>query len=489
MTIHQANAAIVERVLSGARWASVLRLVAQLISWLSTIVVVRFINPADYGLNAMLEAPLELMLLFSTLGLDVALVRSKQLAQDELRGAFGWLLLINGLLFLVYFFGSTLIAAYFNEPRLELLAKVLAFVFLLLPLRVIPDTLLDRELKFKLKSFVELIASVVTVVTTLVLAIQGAGIWALVVGVLVKRVLLVIMLMILQPWFIMPSLRFSAVRGMMAFGGITTLWGALVLFGDKLPSLIGGPVMGVESLGVFAVAMQFALLPLSKVMPILNPIIFPSFSKFQEQRTVAGHYLGRSLGVISLGLFPVMLGIACIAQEFVLTVLGEKWLPVMVPLALLSVAMPFRLITSLLRPVISSMGRVDLALKSILVHLCIFLPLVLMGAHYGVMGMVVAVIVSEPISTLVTIQMSKRAMDTSLLRIARSLRPAIVASLVMAAGVLIVKALLQPQGELTRLVAEVLAGMVIYAFVLRVFFAGDLESALRLLFGKSQQNG
>src|SRR5574340_828144 len=149
----QSNNEIVEKILFGARWATILRLTGQIISWLSTIVVVRFISPEDYGLNAMLEAPLELMALLCTFGLDLALVRTKNVEETELRSVFGWLLVINGLLFLAYFFGSSLIAIYFGEPRLEPLAKVLAFVFLLVPFRVVPNALLDRNLKFKLRAF------------------------------------------------------------------------------------------------------------------------------------------------------------------------------------------------------------------------------------------------------------------------------------------------------------------------------------------------
>ena len=82
MDKQQNHTEIIDKVLSGARWAAILRLAGQAISWLSTIVVVRFISPEDYGLNAMLEAPLELLTLLSTFGLDLALVRSKNIEQD-----------------------------------------------------------------------------------------------------------------------------------------------------------------------------------------------------------------------------------------------------------------------------------------------------------------------------------------------------------------------------------------------------------------------
>lgn len=477
------NRAILDQILSGARWSTLLRLTAQIISWLSTIVVVRFITPADYGLNAMLEAPLELMFLFSTLGLDIALVRSKKLVEADLRSAFGWLLIINGVLFLAYFFGSTLIASYFNEPRLEPLAKALAFVFILLPLRVIPNALLNRELKFKLQSSVDLVASVAAAATTLTMAVQGAGIWALVAGVLVSRTLTVILLMILRPWFITPSLSFAAVRGMLAFGSMTTLWAGLVLLSDKLPSLVGGPILNVGVLGIFAVAMQFALLPLSKAMPIINPIIFPAFSKFQDQRLLAGQYLEKLIGVLSLILFPVMVGNACIAHVFVPTVLGNKWVDVVTPLLLLSLVMPFRLITSILRPVMSAMGRVDLSFASALIMLILLFPMIFFGARQGITGLVVAMIFAEPIVMFITIWMCTTVLTTSFKGVAICVIPAIVASGIMASAIATVRLGINLKFGFVSLIFEIAVGAIAYYLTLRILYRGPLDKATSLVMG------
>ena len=156
MNHKQEHSELVSKILYGARWATVLRLAAQVFSWLSTIIVVRFISPEDYGLNSMLSSPLILMLLLSTLGLEAALVQAKKISTEELQSIFGWLLIINGVLFFAYFFGGALLASYFNEPRLDTLAKALAFIFLLVPFRVIPNALLDRDLDFKLRAQLEI---------------------------------------------------------------------------------------------------------------------------------------------------------------------------------------------------------------------------------------------------------------------------------------------------------------------------------------------
>ncbi|HET7061051.1 MAG TPA: lipopolysaccharide biosynthesis protein [Nitrosospira sp.] len=478
------NNEIVDKVLSGARWATGLRLAGQAISWLSTIIVVRFISPEDYGLNAMVEAPLELLALLCTFGLDLALVRSKHIEEHELRSAFGWLLLINGALFLAYFFGSGLIASYFHEPRLEPRAKVLAFIFLLTPFRVIPNALLDRNLKFKLRAAVELVAGVCSAVATLLLALWGAGVWALVIGVLINRILLAIILMILQPWFIMPSLSFSAARGMMIFGGKWSLLGVVVLITDKLATLIGAPILGAEALGIFAVTFQFALLPLAKLMPVINTIIFPAFSKFQDQPDVAAYYLGRALRIISLGLFPIMIGLACVSEGFVATVLGERWSGVILPLALLSSVMPFRMATSLLRPVLGSMGRPDLALKSAVIGFMTLLPLMFIGTHYGVLGMVVALMISELIVAFVTIGMSKVVLGTSVTKVAECFSPAIVSSLVMAACLFGIRALSLNGISLGDLFIEVALGALVYFLTLRIFYEKLLQESIKLVLGR-----
>lgn len=475
---------IVDKVLSGARWAVILRLSGQAISWISAIIVVRFISPHDYGLNAMLEAPLELLGLLSTIGLDLALVRARNVEEHELRSVFGWLLLINGLLFLAYFFGGSLLALYFNEPRLEPLAKVLAFVFLLAPFRVIPNALLDRNLKFRLRAFAEFIASVISAITTLLLAVLGAGVWALVAGLLVNRTLLAFILMLLEPWIIRPSLSFSAVRPMMIFGGILSLSGAVVLITDKLVTLIGGPILGAGLLGIFSVTLQFALLPLAKIMPVVNPIIFPAFSKFQDQRDAAAHYLRKSLGIVSLGLFPIMIGLACISDEFVATVLGDKWTAVALPLSLLSTVMPFRMMTSFLRPVLASMGRADLSLRSTLISLAILFPLTGVGVYYGVMGLIAAVMVTEVIAALVTMGMAASIFDISFAKIADSVQPAAVASALMAICLMGAKTALEYQVNLGVLLVGIGLGALIYVLTLRIFYGKLLEDAVRLFTGR-----
>lgn len=483
----QSHSELVRKILTGARWATVLRLSAQVFSWLSTIIVVRFISPEDYGLNAMLESPLVLLMLFSTLGLEAALVQAKKLDTDQLRSIFGWLLVLNGMLFLSFFFGGVILALYFSEPRLEPLAKALAFLFLFVPFRVIPNALLDRDLDFKFRAQLEITTTVIAAIFTLVLAYLGAGIWALVSGVIVSKLLLAVLLMIFKPWFVIPKLELSSVTWVMSAGGILTLGNLFILLSGMLATLIAGPKLGATLLGIYAVAAQLAMLPLSRGMPVINQTMLPAFAKFQAHRDSATYYIERLLGVISLAFVPMMVGLASISDTLVLTVFGEKWAPSILPLIIMSLGMVLRMNTTLIRSAMSGMGRPDLILKSSALQLGLLLPMTIYAMDYGVIGLVVAGVMTEFLVALATVRWSQLVFDTTVVRLLRAYRPALVSAILMGLSVVACKLVLAEQNALIVLLAQILTGVISYFFAVRFIYPEEFKIAFKTVFGNRFQ--
>lgn len=474
---------LVNKILTGARWATVLRLGAQIFSWVSTIIVVRFISPEDYGLNSMLTSPLVLMMLVSTLGLEAALVQAKNISHEELQSTFGWLLIVNGLLFVSYFFGGAILASYFNEPRLETLAKVLAFIFLLVPFRVIPNAILDRELDFKLRAQLEITASLIAALTTVLMAYFGAGVWALVIGMVVNKTLLAILLMVFKPWFIMPTFNLTITRRMMVMGGIITMSGFLALLSDQLITLVAGPTLGATVLGIYGMSAELASLPLSKFMPVINQTMLPAFARFQEDRAAATHYFEKLLGVTSLAFIPMMVGMACVADTLVLSVFGEKWAPSILPLILMSLGMAFRMLALQLKTAVTSMGRADLSLKSHLLQLMLLLPLTIYAMTYGVIGLMIAWVLTELLVMIATVQMSKSVLDITFISLLRSYRPALLSSALMAILVLGSKGLFQLPDNVLVLLMQVTVGVISYYLATRFLFARQFQTAFSTVFG------
>jgi O-antigen/teichoic acid export membrane protein len=461
-----------------------LNLTGQVISWLSTIVVVRFLLPHDYGLYSMLEAPLELLLLFSVLGLDVALVQVKVIQEAAIKAAFGFLLLIGFILFSMFFFGAGFLSDYYKQESLAAPASALAFIFLILPFRVIPNAVMDRNLQFKSRAQLELSSKITSAVVTLVLAVNGAGVWALTIGVLVDRVLYAVLVGIRHPWFVIPSMNLSAARSLVAFGGLNAGAGVVQLITSKGVSMIAAPMLGAAQLGIYAFATQFALMPIAKAMPIFNNMLIPAFAQFSERPESAAQKLEQSIRLASIILTPIMIGLAVLSEPFVRLVFGTLWSDVAFPLALMCCIMPLRLCTLFVRSVITSFGRADLLLLSVLFPFLIILPLSYFIAPYGTVYLILLWVVLEPITLLVTMKLANRVLPFSLGSLGRSIRPATLGAVGMAACVYASDLIYHFDAALIRLIMGSLIGALVYIGILFIFFRTALVKTYSVITGR-----
>ena len=476
------NARFAEHVLAGVRWIAALRSAAQLVSWLATLVVVRWVSPADYGLNAMLEAPLEMSLMLGVLGLDSALVQAPRLAPRQLESAFFLILVASLALFVGWFFGGVWLAQWFAEPALEPLCRALSGLFLLVPLRAIPNALMDREMQFKVRAQIELAASLLAAATTLTLALLGFGIWALVAGILLSRTLLTVLMMLAHPWFVWPRPGPDA-NALLGFGALMVLSSALTLLAGKLASLMAGPQLGAHALGLYAVALQFAWLPIAKAMPVVNPVLFPAFARLGGQTGAAVHYFTRAVELSALLVFPLMLGLAAIAPAFVALVLGPTWQDAAIPLALLSASMPFKLLVSLLKPVLGALGRPRRVVLINLVTVLLIAVAVPLALPHGVNGLALAALVIEPLVLGCALWLAREVMPVTPRALWRALRPALVAGTVM---VLAVWGWQQRADGLPLAIAlggGVAVGALCYGACLQLAFPEVSARARRLLLG------
>ncbi len=310
---------------------------------------------------------------------------------------------------------------------------------------------------------------------------MGAGIWALVCGILTSRIVSTLILLVIQPWIVKPTLELGRVKGIITFGGTMTLAVAVATTGYMLPAIIAGPVIGAESLGIFIVSWQFALLPLSKISPAINPIIFPAFSKFQGQPDTIATYMEKSMGIASIILFPPIIGLACVASEFVPTILGEKWLPVVLPLIVLCISVPFRGLTSFMRQIMGGIGYPKLSLTSTIVTWSLLFFSIHFFLDFGFVGIAYAILISEIFSYLATIHLSKKVMSTSYSKAIKPLIPSVSSSLVMAVVVIISKYTFYGFNPLYLLILEVTVGAVAYSLVLRLLFSDHWSRTIKVI--------
>ncbi|MFK7734207.1 MAG: oligosaccharide flippase family protein, partial [Pseudomonadales bacterium] len=124
--------------MSAFRWVAALRFLGQVISWLSTIFVIRFLAPEDYGVISLAEVFRTFLVLFSTVGLSQGLRKVENLTGPLIQKTLGLLVTINFLLFLFQFMIAPHAAAFYGNEDLELVLKVLAVTYLIIPWTSVP---------------------------------------------------------------------------------------------------------------------------------------------------------------------------------------------------------------------------------------------------------------------------------------------------------------------------------------------------------------
>lgn len=392
------------RVIAALGWTAGGRLVAQVVAWGVTIVVMRILDPTDYGLLAMATVLTGFAGLFASLGLGGAVVHAREIDTATLRGVFGMVIAMNCGLFVLVYFAAPAVAIFFGEDRLTAIIRVIAIQFLVGVIGVIPDSMLARELEFKQRALLELSAAIVGAATTLALALAGWGVWSLVYGSLVGATWSAVGLNFIRPFFHLPILAFRRLRELFAFGGYVIMSRMLLYTYLQADMVIGGRFLGKEQVGYYSVGMHLASLPVQRISAILNEVAFPAFARIQDERERVARYLLQSIRLLSLLSFPVFWGIAVVAPEFVRVLLGDKWEPAILPLQLLAFLMPVRMIGQLMPPTLQGIGQAKLVARNQLQACVVMVIAFLVGVRYGIIGLSLAWLVAFPLVFLVNLR-------------------------------------------------------------------------------------
>jgi O-antigen/teichoic acid export membrane protein len=453
-----------QKVLSGLKWSVGGRAASQLATWASTIIVMRLLQPDDYGLMAMATFFISLCMLLNELGMSAALVQAKELTDSLLRQMFGIVIIGNGTLFILLTVTSPLIARFFNEPRLTAIVSVLAIQFPLIAFSVIPNARLAREMNFRGKSIVEVIAMVSSAIVTLTMAWLGYGVWSLVTGSLLNILLRSTGYNIICPSLIKPSFNFRGFSDRAKFGGYVSVNRILWYLYSHADVFIVGKLLGKTLLGYYSVAMHVASLPMQKVGSILQQVALPAYSQLQDNRELAAAYALKASRALSFFAFPIFFGISSVAPEIISVVLGEKWLPAIVPLQLLSLIIPLRTIQISIGPAVNGLGRPDVNTRNMIVA-CIIMPVsFLIGSYWGLLGVSLAWIIAYSLWFVYMLSRSLKVIGASMSEFFKTMQVPALYSAAMYFAVYMVKILLTglDANAILTLILMIATGAIVY---------------------------
>lgn len=455
------------QALAGLRWTVSARLLSQIITWGITLLVIRILSPADYGLLAMATVFIAFLSMFSEIGLGAAVVQRSEVNLLLLRRTFGVLLIINFGLMAILIVTAPWIGDFYNEPQLTPIVRVLSLQFLLGGLSVIPDAQLQRRMEFKTRSLLDLSGAVAGSLTTLVMALSGAGVWSLVAGSMLGQTIKTIGTNYYSPFLHLPDFSIKGMQPLLRFGGHFTSIQVIWMFLSQVDVIICAKLLGTQALGFYSVAMQLASLPGQRISSLVNQVAFPAFSRMQEDILKVRTSMLLGVRILSLVGFPILFGISALASEIIEIVLGKKWIASTFALQILTLMIPFRLIGNFVGTVTQSVGRTDILLRNVLFSLFVVPSALFFGARgWGLSGLALGWLFASPLIFLQAMISTAPVFGTSLRQITASLIPSALASLLAYAAVALTRnALLSAEHSSVRLAVLMAVGLVSYTGV------------------------
>lgn len=396
-------------VLYSLKWLAGARFAGQLIAWAVTLIVISTLKPSDYGLIAIAGLMIGFADLLKEMGLYTALVQKRDLTSRQIEQAFGFLLVANSAIYIIIFFLAPPFASFFQEPRLVNMLRVLGIQFPLAAVGVVQDAMLSRRMDFKRKSFVNFAVLLSNSFTTLAFALTGAGVWALVYGNLAGSAARAIGLVLAAQYWCRPRFTLTGMKDLLRFGSFVSVTRLIWYAYSRADVLIIGKLLGKEILGFYYIALELATLPMRKVSELLNQVGLAAYSSIQDDMaTLRSHYC-KAIRTLSFVAFPVFWGISSISTVFVPVVLGQRWEPAAIPLQLLSLMMPIRMVGHSGSGVLSAIGKPHLATVNILISFVIMIPAFFLGTYYGgLTGVTLAWVIIFPFVRLIQLRVALR---------------------------------------------------------------------------------
>ena len=467
---------IERKAIYALKWASSAKLVVQITSWAGTLVVVRLLSPHDYGLMAKVGVVCGIAGAIAELGLEAAIVRSAEIVATELRKLYGASLLIGAGMTAAIAAASPLFAHLFHEPQLKWPIVAASQQIIISAAAIVPSALWTRDLSFSGLAKIEMTAGATTIAATLLLALAGSGVWALVLGTLLGAIVRSAALLIFgeRVW---PLFSFRGIGEHLKYG--LTLVGGRVSYFVVVQSdvVIGSSFLSTTQIGRYSVALQLATLPMSKVMGMINQIALPAVARQQGDPARVRQSVLKAISVISLIAFPALWGISALAPELVRALFGEKWLQAVPALIILPLIVPIRMICSILFTASFALGNRRLDLRNTIANFVLLPSGFFIGAHWGLIGLCSAWLVSVPLAYAVSLRGVLRFTGIRAVDLLAECGPPAAAAGVTYAAVAALRSVLDRQPPLVTLFTLAAALAVTYFAVIALISRRHLVSA------------
>lgn len=351
------------KAVKGVVWSTLERFSVAGVNFIFGLILARLLMPTDYGAIAMLSIFMAIAQTFIDSGFSNALIRKPDRTETDNATAFYFNIGVGLAAYFSLYLAAPYIAQFYKTSILIPLTRIMGLNLLLNSLCVVQQALLTARIDFKTQAKISLSAAIISGLVGIGFAYAGYGVWALAIQSVLASVIRTILLWILAKW--RPKAKFSkqSFRNLFGYGSKLLASGLLDTIYNNLYTIVIGKRFSVATLGVYSRADQWANFLAINVTGILQRVTFPILSSIQNEDERLRVNYRKFLRVSGFVIFPLMMGLAAIADPLTRFILTDKWADSIPLLRILCFALMFYPIHAINLNLLQVKGRSDLFLR------------------------------------------------------------------------------------------------------------------------------
>ena len=451
-----------KQAVSGMIWTYSQQFGSQFLSFCVSIILARLLLPEEFGLIGMLAIFIGIGTTLFDGGLTSSLIRSNDLDEEDYTTVFyfnlGCSIILYGLLFIC----APFIAQFYNQPSLTSITRIYGLTFIISAFGTVQNTILTKELQFKKQTIITFPALVLGGIVGVLMAYMGFGVWSLVALSLVNSFFVSMFLWLSSGWY--PKFLFNKIKFHQHFhyGYKLTLSGVLDIIFTNIYQIIIGKFFSVAQVGYYTRANTLMMLPVGNISGALNKVIFPVFSKVQDDIPKLRSVYKQVMQLVLFIITPIMVVLIVLAKPLTVFLFTDKWLP-MVPLlqiiCLSGILYPIHLYNLI---VLQVKGRSDLFLKLEIAKKLMVAIILAITLYYGFYALLWGQLICSILALFINTHYAGKMLNYSMFTQLKDITPIFVFSILMGGVMYGLYYLLQEQSNFLQLALCSLCGGIVY---------------------------
>lgn len=468
-----------DKTIKGTMWSAIDN-VAQLgVAFIVSIVLARLLSPDDYGLIGIITIFTTVCTAIINGGFSSALIRTQKPTDEDYNTAFICNLLMSILLYAIVFLCSPLIADFFNRQELVALTRVSSFTMIIGALAIVQQTRLTKRIDFKTQTKITLIASILSGIVGIALALMDFGVWALVVQGIVAQTLRTVLLWLFNHW--VPSIHFSkeSFNRLFGFGWKLMVSGVLDSLWKELYQLVVGKFYSPATLGQYTRAKGFSQMFSSNLTGVIQRVTYPVLSDIQDEKERMVAAYRKIIKTTMFITFALMFALGAVSEPLLYCLIGPKWHEAATYLPLICLVGSLYPLHAINLNMLQVQGRSDLFLGLEIIKKIIGLAPLLIGAFVGIFPMLYTSVITSIISYFLNSYFPGKLLGYSSWMQLRDVAPSFFISLTMAIVVYCMKFL--PISNWFILPIQIAVGLIVFILLCKVSNIDEYKEVLNMI--------